>query len=384
MLRPSLLRPAPRQLTCLALALCALAPGCGRKAAPAAAQGPAPAVLVAPVVQKTVPVTNEFVARTDATATVDLVARVEGVLQQKSFEEGRRVRKNQVLYRIEPSQYEANRMSAQAKVAQSEAQLKKADQDVARYTPLAASHAIPQQDLDTALTSQLAAKADLQAARAALVQADLELSYCTIKAPFDGVIGHSLIDTGNLVGRGSATVLDTVSSLDPIKASFAVPEAGYLTVAKRRGEGISLDVQLVLADGSLYPRTGRVTFLDRAVDLKTGTFQVYCEFPNPEYLIRPNQFGRVRVVVDTAENALLVPQKAVLEEQGAKAVYVVGQDNKVTERMVTLGPSVGSEFVVKAGLQNGDRVIVEGQQKARPGMVVAPTEQPASAEPSGS
>jgi len=382
MFQPSRLCSIARLLPGLPLAFLLPGTGCAQKGAPAPA-APAPAVVVAQVVQKTVPVYAEFVARTDASSSVELVARVEGFLLAKSFQEGHVVHRGQVVYRIDSAQYDANVMSAKAKVAQAQAQLMKADQDVERYRPLAAGHAIPQQDLDTALANQMASQADLQSAQAGLVQANLNLSYCTIVSPIEGIIGRSTVDTGNLVGRGSATVLDTVSTLDPIKVTFGIPEAGWLNLAKRRGKGSSTEVRLVLADNSLYPRPGRFTFLDRAVDLKTGTLQVECEFPNPDGLIRPNQFGRVRVVSDTAQDAFLIPQKAVMEQQGAKAVYVVGPDNKVAQRTVVLGPVVRSWFIVSEGLKAGEQVIVEGQQKAHPGATVVPAWQAASAEPSG-
>lgn len=352
---------------------------CGKKA-DADAAGQAPAVVVAPVIQKTVPVYAEMVARTDASESVDLVARVEGILLKKFFQEGGQVKKDQVLYQIDPAKYEADVLSAKAKVAQAQANLVKTKQDVARYKPLAASNAIPQQELDQAVAAELSAEADLQAAKASLTQADLNLSYCTIRAPFSGVIGKNLLSEGNLVGHGSATVLNTISVLSPIKVTFGVPEAGYLVAVKRKLKGMSPEIQLVLADGTVFPLKGRIKFADRAVDQKTGTLEMEGEFPNPDGMIRPNQFGRVRMTIDTAENALLIPQRAVMEQQGAKAVYVVTADNKVALRTVTLGASFESLFIVKEGLQAGDRVIVEGQQKARPGSAVNPTDKPATAE----
>ncbi|HYA44741.1 MAG TPA: efflux RND transporter periplasmic adaptor subunit [Acidimicrobiales bacterium] len=339
-----------------------------------------PAVLVAAVEQRTVPIYAEFVARTDASDSVDLVARVEGVLEARSFMEGKRVEKDQLLYRIDPREYEANLKSAKAHLGQAQAQLNKSKQDVARYEPLALARAIPQQQLDAALADELVAEANVSAAEAAVTLAELDLSHCTIRAPFDGLIGKSLYSVGSLVGRGSPTVLNTISAIDPIRVSFGIPEAGYLSLMKRRGKGASPEIELYLADNSLYPWKGQVKFADRAVDLKTGTLELQGEFPNPDGLIRPNQFGRVRVVVDTVEGALLLPQKAVMEQQSAKYVLVVEADDKVVERSVALGPASGNAFVVKDGLKAGDRVIVEGQQKARPGSQVKPTEEPASAE----
>lgn len=365
----------------LALPLLAAACACGPWGAAPGPQESPPAVVVAPVLQKTVPVFNEYVARTDASETVDLVARVEGILVGRSFEEGKAVQEGQVLYRIDPARYEANLLSAKAKVAQAEAQLVKAAQDVARYRPLAAAHAIPQQELDSALATQAIAEADVQAAKAARVQAELDLSYCTIKAPLTGIIGRNMVSVGNLVGRGAATVLATMSRMDPMDATFGVPEAGWLYARKIQGRGVGMTVQMVLADNTLYEHPGRIRFADRAVDVRTGTLQVQVRFPNPGAVIRPNQFARVRVQVALAEDALLIPQKAVLEQQGSKAVYVVGPDNVVAQRTVVLGPAVENQFIVKDGIKAGERVIVEGQQKAHPGAAVAPAAQAATAEP---
>jgi len=348
-----------------------------RRAPPTAAP---PAVVVARVEQRTVPIQAEFVGRTEAVATVDLVARVEGFLKETHFKEGRPVKKGQLLFVIDPSQYEAYVASARAKVSQAEAQLAKNRRDVERYTPLAAEHAIPQQELDTAVASEASAAADLEAAKASLTKAELDLSYCTIRAPFDGLIGRNQVYPGNMVGRGQATVLATVSDLDPIQVTFGIPEAGYLAFSRRGGKGASPEVELILADNSVYPYPGRLRMAERAIDLKTGTLSVMVDFPNPKNLIRPNQFGRIRLVVDTAENALLVPQKAITEQQSAKVVLVIGEGNKVAHRTVSLGPRYEDSVIVTEGLRAGELVIVEGHQKARPGMVVSPADRPLTQE----
>jgi RND family efflux transporter MFP subunit len=370
-------------LVCLAMPL-ACGKGGGRPGGSAGQDAPAPpAVVVAKVDQRTVPVYAEFVARTDASASVDLVARVDGFLQSRSFEEGRTVQKDQVLFQIDPSRYEANLQAAQAHLAQTRAQHVKAQQDVARYRPLAALKAIPQQDLDTALASELVALADVEAAEASVTQSRLDLSYCTVRAPFTGLIGKNNVSEGNLVGHGQATVLATLSAIDPIKVIFGIPESGFLYLKRKNPKDISTELQMVLSDNSTYAHKGRVKFIERAVDLKTGTMEVQGVFPNPDGLLRPNQFGRVRVVVATAEKALLIPQKAVIEQQSSKVVLVVDDDHKVAQRTVTLGPAFEQSFIVLDGVKPGEKVITEGQQKARPGMRVAPTETPASQETSG-
>jgi membrane fusion protein (multidrug efflux system) len=357
-------------------------PGCGSKTTGSQETAVAPAVVVARVAQRTVPVYGEFVARTDGSATVDLVARVDGFLQSKSFEEGRFVQKGQVLYQIDPLRYQANVQSAKAQLAQAQAQLDKARKDVARCRPLAAAKAIPQQDLDAAIASEMVAQADVQAGQAAVMQAELDLSYCTIRAPFPGLIGKNNVSVGNLVGHGQATVLSTISAINPIKVIFGIPESGFLFLKRKKGKDISTELLMILSDNTPYPEKGRAIFVDRAVDIKTGTLEVQGEFPNPDGLLRPNQFGRIRLAIATAENALLIPQKAVMEQQSTKVVFVVGDDGKVVQRTVSLGPTSESFFIVSEGLKAGERVIVEGQQKARPGMVVTPTEQPLTQEPS--
>jgi len=234
------------------------------------------------------------------------------------------------------------------------------------------------------VAGELVAKADVEAAEASIIQAQLDLSYCTVRAPFAGLIGKNNVSEGNLVGHGQATVLATMSAIDPIKVIFGIPEAGFLYLKRRDPAQASTELQMVLSDNSIYPHKGRVKFIERAVDLKTGTLEVQGEFPNPDGLLRPNQFGRVRVVVATAADALLIPQKAVMEQQSSKVVLVVGSDDRVTQRSVTVGPAFEQCFIVTEGLKPGERVITEGQQKARPGMRVAPTETPAAQDSSGS
>ena len=392
------------------------------------AEAPIPTVLVAEVPQRTVQVSADFVARTEAVPTVEIRARISGVLEQVRFREGSEVKKDQVLFVIQQDEYKAALQSARAQLAKAEADLTRAkdtsvvehyraqlDQakaelgknraDVARYRPLVKEQAIPQQDLDTALSREEAARAGVQAAEAALrdsvlaqrtaiqlseaavesgkasvTQADLNLKYTTIDSPISGIISKLSVDIGNLVGRGEPTLLATVSAINPIYADFAITEADYLRMVKKipglgRGE-VPKDraptFDLVLADGTVFPQKGRPVFVDRAIDQKTGTIQVRAEFPNPQALLRPGQFGRVRAVTEEVPNAILVPQVAVQELQGAKNVLVVGEGDKVALRTVTLREPYQQFYIVSAGLKAGERVIVEGVQKARPGMQVKP------------
>jgi membrane fusion protein, multidrug efflux system len=392
---------------------------------------PPVSVVVAQVVQKTVPLMTELTARTDATETVDIRARVKSFLQSQSYSEGQVVNAGQVLFTLDKREYEAQLMQAQAQLARAEAdltqarerstvdvaqanvqiavaQLNKADQDVNRLKPLAAIKAVPQQDYDDALAKQQGAKADLEgrhaalnttkvnqsasimtaqaaveAAKANISQAKLNVEYCTVTSPITGIAGIRQVAPGNLVGAVDATLLTTVSNVNPMRVYVSISEREYLMYQRMRSEGKlrgAGDLQLVLADGSIFPEKGRIIIADRAVDLKTGTLSLVAEFPNSKALLRPGQFGRVRLAATMAENALLVPQKAVTQMQSANVVYVVGDDNKVALRSVTLGDRVGSDYIVTDGVKAGDRIIVEGIQKARPGSVVNPTTQPLTSE----
>jgi membrane fusion protein (multidrug efflux system) len=402
--------------------------GCGegksaaeKKAAPAP---PPPVVVVAEVVQRTVPIRTELVARTDAQDTVEIRARVQAFLQQQHFTEGSVVKKDQLLFTLDKREFEAQLQQGRAQLAKAQAdlafakeqatvetakanldvglaQLGKADTDVRRLRPLAEQRAVPQQDYDNALANQQAARADVEAKKAALEtarvnqksaieqaeaaveaakatidQAQLNISYCIIRSPIDGLIGKRDVAPGNLVGRGEATLLATVSSLNPLRVFLSVSEADYLRFMASRKKGQARPdaaIELVLADGTTFPHKGRIIIADRAVDLATGTLSLIAEFPNPEMLVRPGQFGRALVAAEERPDAILVPQRAVMEVQGQQSVLVVGADNMVAQRTITPAESVGDYLIVTAGVKPGERVIVEGTQKARPGMKVAPT-----------
>ena len=424
-------------------ALLAVFAGCDRGDATAskqAAAGPPPTVLVAEIPQRNVQVSADFVARTEAVPTVEIRARISGMLEQVRFREGSEVKQGQVLFVIQQDEYKAALQSARAQLAKAEADLLRAhdisvidrqraqlDQakaelgknqaDVARYRPLVKEQAIPQQDLDTALSREEAARAGVQAgeaalkdsilnqrtaiqlseaavesAKAAVTQADLNLKYTVVESPVSGIVSKLAVDAGNLVGKGEPTLLATVSSIHPMYVDFSVTEADYLRLVKRvpglgRGE-VPRDrapaLDLVLADGTAFPHKGRPVFVDRAIDQKTGTIQVRAEFPNPQWLLRPGQFGRVRAVTEEVPNAILVPQVAVQELQGAKTVLVVGEGDKVVLRTVTTREPYQQFYIVSAGLKAGERVIVEGIQKARPGMQVKPELKPlADGQPGG-
>ena len=398
--------------------------GCKSKGSHSAQQAPPPpSVIVAPVSQRTVPIYSEYVGQTRADNTVELRARVEGVLQKVYFREGAPVRKGQLLFTIDKRPFQAALQSAkaivakavsdlaqaqqrtdvlqaQAELADAQAVLTRADQDVERLAPLAKEKAVTEQDLDAAIATQKSARASVQArqanltnleaavkytierakaevsaANARVIQAQLDLSYCDIYSPLSGIIGFLQVDEGNLVGRGDATLLATVSASDPLLVNFSVSEIEYLKLTDPETAGhrsAELRFDLLLSDESVHPHQGIFRVLDRVVDPETGTMKVEASFPNPGSYLRPGQFARVRVAVAEKENAILIPQRAIQELQGAKTVMVVDKDNKVSVRTITLGDKVDKEVVVLDGLSAGERVIVEGMQKVRPGGQVNP------------
>jgi membrane fusion protein (multidrug efflux system) len=295
------------------------------------------------------------------------------------------VGKNQVLFKIDPRPFQAIVDQAKAQLAQAQAQLGKTELDVQRDTPLAKEKAIAQSQLDNDIQANLAAKATVQADQAALEQAELNLEFTNVRSLIDGVAGIATGQVGNLVGP--QTLLTTVSQLEPIKAYFTVSEQEYLafvkrnpTAADREAREKQLDLDLILSDGSNYPRQGKFYFADRQVDIQTGSIRLAGLFPNPSNVLRPGQFGRIRFISYTRKGALLVPQKAVVELQGSYQVAVVGADNKVSLRTVQVGERSGAMWIVNQGLKPQERVVVEGVQKVRDSMQVNPTLVAASAE----
>ena len=349
---------------------------CGKKEAPA---GAPPEVYVADVVQKDVPVYLELVGQTRGFQDVEIRARVEGYLDRVAFTEGAFVRKGELLYQIDPLPLEAALANAKAQLATAEARLQKTNTDVNRLTPLAKQQAVSQQELDNALSAQDAARAQVDANKAAVDKATLDLGYTRITAPLDGLVGTTEVKAGNLVGRGESTLLTTVSQVDPILFRAGISEAEYLRLAKRIAEAGGAaavrpraEIQLLLADGTVHPHPGHVDAVERAVDATTGTLAVQFKFPNPDRVVRPGQYGRARFVIETKPAALLVPQRAVIELQNLYSVAVVGAGNKVEFRNVKVGPRVDSLWLIEEGLKPGEKVIVEGLQKARDGAVVVP------------
>lgn len=359
--------------------------GCSKGEAPAAA---APEVYVAEVIQRDVPIYTEIVGQTKGSQDVEIRARVEGFLEKMAFAEGAFVNKDDLLYQIDPKPLETALAQARANLATAQAGFDQSTITVNRLKPLAEQQAVSQQELDNALASQNAARAQVDAARAAVEKAVLDLGYTRITSPIDGVVGTTLVRGGNLVGRGESTLLTTVSQVEPMLFRTAISESEYLRLSRlfpdreaRKREQKQAPVQLLLADGSVYARTGTLEAIERAVDASTGTLALQFSFPNPEHLLRPGLYGRARIVTEMRRAALLVPQRSVQELQSIFRVAVVSADSKIEMRTVKVGPRVDSLWVIDEGLKPGDKVVVEGLQRVRDGMPVNATPMAQAATP---
>jgi RND family efflux transporter MFP subunit len=372
----------------LANAIVLFSVGCGKSEQP---QARAPEVQVVQVEQRDVPIYSEWVGTLEGFVNAQIKPQVTGYLLRQTYQEGSFVKKGQLLFEIDPRTFQAALDQTKAQLANAEQQLAQAEAnqiktqlDVNRYTPLVKERAVSQQELDNAVQANAAtqaqvraAQAQIEAAKAQVDAAQLNLSFTKIVSHIDGIAGIAQAQVGDLVGQ--TTLLTTVSTLDPIKVYFPVSEQGYLNyvkenpdAAKRAARSSQLALELVLADGSLYPQKGNFAFADRQVDVKTGTLRLEGLFPNPGNVLRPGQFARVRAVLRTKTGALLVPQRAVTELQGSYQVGVVGEDNKVEIRPVKVGERVGSEWIVDEGLKLGEKVVAEGVQRVSGGVTVNP------------
>jgi membrane fusion protein (multidrug efflux system) len=344
-------------------------------------------VEVTPVVQQDVAVPSEWVATLDGFVNAQIQPRVNGYLIKQNYREGSLVRKGEVLFEIDPRPFKAAFDQAKAQLAQAEAQLGKAKLDVERDRPLAEARAIAQSQLDNEVQAELGARAAVEAAKANVEQASLNLDFTKVTSLIDGVAGIAQVQIGNLVSPGS--VLTTVSQMDPIKAYFTVSEQEYTDFHRRYPTEQTVEqarkkaeLQLVLGDGTTYEHKGAISFADREVNPSTGAIRIAGVFPNPGNLLRPGGFGRIRTSVKTRTGALLVPQRAVTELQGSYQVAVVGEGNKVNIRPVTVGERIGSMWIVD-GINPGESVIVEGLTKVKEGTVVNPKPAASSLPSSG-
>lgn len=355
-------------LTCAAALLLA---ACDKeKAAPAPA---VPVVQVIEAVQRDVPITMEWVGAMDGNINAVIRPQVTGYLIRQNYREGDLVKKGQLLFEIDPRTFQAAVDEATGIRAQKVARLDTTSANLARIKPLAEKNAVSQKDLDDATGAYQSAKAELEAADANLKTAKLNLGFTQVTSPITGIAGIAKAQIGDLLSP-SGSELTTVSAVDPIKVYFNISEQEYLKVATatdaagKKAQDVPLD--LILVDGSTYGHRGKVSVLNRQVDVATGTFKVASLFPNPNNLLRPGQFGRIRATMQVVKGAVLVPQRAVTEMQGKFLLAVVGADNKVDVRPVVVGERVGSEWLIAQGLKAGEKVIAEGTQKVRPGMTV--------------
>jgi len=361
------------ELTLLVIAL--VLTGCEKKeVAPPAV----PEVEVAPVTQQDVPLYTECIATLDGYVNAQIQPQVTGYLMKQIYQEGTFVHQGDLLFEIDPRPFQAALEQTKGQLAQVQAQLGKTRLDVARDTPLAKQSAIPQAQLDNDIQANQAAEATVAAAEAQVQQAQLNLDFTKVRSLVTGVAGLAKGQIGDLVGP--TTILTTVSQVDPIKAYFAISEQEYLTFAQRisavaegrKQMGEQKILELLLSDGTVYSRKGWVVLADRQVDVRTGTIRIAGAFDNPGGILRPGMFGRVRAITGVAKNALLVPQRSVVETQGSYSVVVVDSENKASIRPVKTGDRFGQLWVITDGLKPGEQVIAEGMQKAREGSLVRP------------
>jgi membrane fusion protein, multidrug efflux system len=340
---------------------------------------PAPNVVVVPVVQKDVPVYFEWVGTTEGFVNAQIYPKVSGYLLKQNYTDGAQVKTGELLFQIDPREYKAALDQALGQLAQAQADNTKNQQDLGRYKPLLEQQVISRQDFDHVNQAALASVANVKSAEAAVENAKLNFGWTQVLSPIDGVAGIAKIQVGDLVS--TTTLLTTVSKIDPMKVTFPISEREYLHFADRirqhevnggptKGEP---ELQMVLADGSIYQYPGHFYVANRQVNVQTGTIKIQGVFPNPDAILRPGLYAKIRSPVDTLKGALLVPPDAVLETQGQYQIAVVGPDNKVSMRAVTLGKLSGNLRIIQSGVAAGEHVITEGLQKVSDGMQVTPT-----------
>jgi membrane fusion protein (multidrug efflux system) len=368
--------------TRIALAIVALSAlaACGKKPDAAGAGGPPPTeVSIITVAPQRLAITDELPGRLEATRTAQVRARVPGIILKRTFREGSDVKAGDVLFRIDPAPLQAAFSSAQAAQARAEATAAQASAKAKRYQPLVEVNAISKQEYDDAIASQKTAEADVLTARAARQTAALNLGYATVTAPISGRIGRALVTEGALVGQADVTQLALIQQLDPIYVNLTQSSNDVLKLKRALADGKlkaagggqgQAKVTLVTDDGQPYPQAGKLLFSDLSVDQSTGEITLRAEFPNPQRTLLPGMYVRARLEQGVDENAIVVPQQAVVRDVGGSVVMLVGADNKVVAQPVTTGASQGNVWIIKDGVKPGDRVIVEGLQKIKPGAPV--------------
>jgi membrane fusion protein (multidrug efflux system) len=353
-------------------------PGCGEKKQMQIAP---PDIPVYEVKSMTIPITADFVGQTYGYYDIAIRARVEGFLEGLHFLEGSEVKKGQLLYTIDPQPFLAEVAEQQSRVAQADTRLVKAENDLKRVRPLAELNAVSQRDLDAAIAERDAAESEVEAAKAAMRQANIRLSYTRIQSPISGIIGITQAKVGDFVGREpNPVVLNAVSETDTILVRFSITETQYLAlvrferseeyanVADKSGGGLDL----ILADGSIHPYKGKIDFANRQVDPTTGTILLQASFPNPEKIVRPGQFARIKALVYVLQDGIMVPQRCVLEIQGIYQIIVVNENNEVEIRQVEVGRKKGNMWIITSGLAPGEKIVLEGIQRARAGLKINP------------
>jgi len=331
---------------------------------------------------KSVPIYEEFVGQIYGEKDIPIRARVVGFLDGIHFKEGERVKKGQLLYSIDPDPLMQEVAAQTSMVAQARTVLVQTESDLKRIEPLAEMSAVSEQELDMATAQRDAAISSLEAANASLNIANINLGYAKMYAPIEGIIGKTLAREGEFVGKDpNPVILNTVSQLRSVRVQFFLSEGNYLKVAKAymartkqkiRGSDPTVHIELILADGSLYPHLGKMDFIDRNVDPSTGAILIQASFPNPDRLIRPGQFARVKVKIRQAKDAILIPQKCAKELQGQYSVFLVNAENKLESKQIVVGEKYGEFYIIKEGLERGDKIILEGIQKARSDMEIIP------------
>ena len=355
----------------------ALAATACKKAAPVAAP-PTPEVVVAEVMQKDVPLYSEWVGTTVGFVNADIYPKISGYLLKQKYQDGEAVRVGQLLFEIDPRQYQAALDQALGNLAQAQAQFKQNQLNLARYTVLYKQAVISRQDFDNQNQTTRATAAQVQADQAAVENAKLNLEWTKVAAPINGIAGIAKAQVGDLVSP--TTLLTSLSQLDPIKVNFPISEREYLHFAAQIKQHEEMgraknepDLQMILADGSTYKYRGHFYVANRQVNVQTGTILIQGLFPNPDYILRPGLYAKIRTAADTVRGALLIPQAAVLETQGQYQVAVVGADNRVSLRTVKTGKQVGSLRIIEDGVKPGERVVTEGLQRVSDGMEVKPS-----------
>lgn len=352
-----------------------------------AAKIPLQKIPVIKVMQKDVPIYNEMVGQVYGLKDIPIRARVDGFLQKIAFEEGSTVKKGQLLYKIDEQPFIADVSAQESRVAEAKTQMINAKNELDRYKPLAEMNAVSKSDLDAAQANYDASVAAVDAAKANLRSAEINLGYCTLSAPIKGIIGATKAREGEYVGKDpNPVILNTVSRIDTIRVQFSISESKYLVLAKAYRKAHSAeaaqeavdsnetqaDVELILADGSVYEEKGRIDFVNNTIDANTGSLLIQASFPNPSRILRPGLYAKVRIQFEVAKQAIVIPQRCVVELQGQYSVFAVGEDNTVVSKPVVLGYQMGDLVLIEEGLGPDDMIVIDAIQKVGTGVVIEP------------